>query len=184
MELVVEISSKREVLTKKILLRRLDNSITSLDIYARAFPETPNLILFQFTETSPKSHALLTQMIQTFRVEIQRLKPYLNKPGKELLDQIVYDNALETRIKNLPNGINQLDIVSEARISQLIQLFPCLTNSELAICSFLSLKMTIDEIYSLTGKTSNCLRISFHRILHKTNLSSGKELIRILESMK
>ena len=183
MDLVLEISSKREVLTKKILLRRQDNNIICVDIYARSFPETPNLILFQFTETSPKSHALLTQMIQAFRLEIQRLKPYLNKPGKELLEQIVSDNGLESQTKDLPNRKNQLDIVREERINQLIQLFPELTNNELAICGFLSLKMTIDEIASLTGKTSNCLRVSFHRILRKTNMNSGKELLRKLENI-
>lgn len=184
MELVVEISSKSEVLIKKILLRRLDNSIICVDVFARSFPETPNLILFQFTETSPKIHALLIQMIHAFRVEIQRLKPYLNKPGKELLEQIVNDNALETKVKDLPNGKNQLDIISEERIAQFIQLFPELTNSELAICAFLSLKMTIDEIASLTGKTSNCLRVSFHRILRKTKMNSGKELLRKLENIQ
>lgn len=183
MELLIEISSKKEVLTKKILLRKLDNSIVCVDIYARSFPEMPNLILVQFTETSPKSHALLTQMIQAFRLEIQRLKPYLNKPGKELLEQIVSDNSLENKTKNLPNKKNHLDIVSEERITQLVQLFPELTESELAICAFLSLKMTIDEIANLTGKTSNCLRVSFHRILRKTNMNSGKELLRKLESV-
>lgn len=184
LELVVEISSKSEVLTKKMLLRRMDSSIICVDIYARSFPETTNFILFQFTETSPKIHALLIQMIHAFRVEIQRLKPYLNKPGKELLEQIVSDNALETKVKDLPNGKNLLDIISEERIAQFIQLFPELTNSELAICAFLSLKMTIDEIASLTGKTSNCLRVSFHRILRKTNISSGKELLRKLENIQ
>ena len=183
MELVVEISLKSEVLTKKILLRKLDNSIICVDMYARLFPETPNLILFQFTETSPKIHALLTQMIQTFRVEIQRLKPYLNKPGKELLEQIINDNALEAKVNDLPSGTNHLDIVSEERINLLIQLFPELTNSELATCAFLSLKMTIDEISNLTGKTSNCLRVSFHRILRKTNMNSGKEFLRKLEAL-
>lgn len=183
MELIVEIGSKKEVLTKKILLRRLDNSVICVDIYARSFPETPNLILFQFTETSPKSHVLLTQMIHAFRIEIQRLKPYLNKPGKELLEQIVSDNSLESKTKDFPNKKNHLHIVREERITQLIQLFPQLTNSELAICGFLSLKMTIDEIASLTGKTSNCLRVSFHRILRKTNMNSGKELLRKLENI-
>lgn len=183
MELVVEISSINEVLTKKILLRRLDNSILCVDIYARTFPETPNLILFQFTETSPKIHALLTQMIQAFRVEIQRLKPYLNKPGKELLEQIIIDNALEDKVKDLSSGKNLFDIVSQERITQLINLFPELTNSELTICAFLSIKMTIDEIASLTSKTSNCLRVSFHRILRKTNMNSGKEFLRKLEAL-
>jgi len=183
-ELIEEICSSKNVITKQILLRRLDNSIACVNISACTFPDSPNLILLQFTVASLKSHTLLTQMIQTFRVEIQRLKPYLNKPGKELLDQIVTNNALETRIKDFPNGINQLDIFNEERVLQLTNLFPELTNNELTICIFLSLKVTIDEIASLTGKTSNCLRVSFHRILHKTNLSSGKELLRKLESIK
>jgi len=59
-----------------------------------------------------------------------------------------------------------------------------LTNSELTLCGFLSLKMTIEEIASLTGKTGNSLRVAFHRMLLKTGFSTGKDFLRKLESFK
>ena len=67
--------------------------------------------------------------------------------------------------------------------NHLLQLFPLLTDYEISICGLLSLKLSFEEIASITGKTSNSLRVTFHRLLKKTNFTSGKELLRKLESI-
>jgi hypothetical protein len=183
-DLIKVISKNTELISREILLRRFDKTIASVDITANTFPDNPNYILIQFTESHPQSQTNLIQLSQIYRREAQRLKPYLNKPGKILLEEIIINNMPEEVTGNKPTRNNQLDVVGEERIEQLTKMFPEFSNNELILCGYLSLKMSTDDISNLTGKTSNSLRVSFHRILKKTSFSSGKEFLRKLESLK
>jgi len=183
-DLIKIISKNTELISREILLRRFDKTITSVDITAAVLPENPNQILVQFTESHPQSQANLTQLSHAFRREAHRLKPYLNKPGKNLLEEIISnDLPEEITTTNKPSRNNQLDVVGEERIEQLTYMFPEFSNNEIILCGYLSLKMSIDDIANLTGKTPNSLRVSFHRILKRTDFATGKEFIRKLESL-
>jgi len=184
MDYISELLKSKKPTDRKALLRRLDNSIVYVDIVACVFPDKQNFVLLQFSETSLQNQTLLTQLIKSFRQEIIRLKPYLNKPGKELLQQIIKDDVLEGVINNKSTQTIQLEVVRDERITQLVRMFPELTNGELALCGFLSLRMSMDEIASVTSKTPNSLRVTFHRIVRKLNLNSGKELIKRLETIQ
>jgi len=184
MEFIAELFKSKKPTDRKALLRRQDNSIVYVDIIACVFPNKQNFILFQFSETSQQNQTLLTQLIKSFRLEIASLKPYLNKPGKEILQQIIKDDILEGIVNNKSTQSIQLEVVRDERISQLMRMFPELTNGELALCGFLSLRMTMDEIAGVTSKTPNSLRVTFHRIVRKLNLNSGKELIKRLETIQ
>lgn len=183
-ELIELIRKSPEPVNREVLLRRFDKTISSVDLTACLLPDNPNFMLVQFSESQPKNQAILTELSQIFRRETQRLKPYLNKPGKVLLDEIIVSNVLESVIPNKPTRIDQLKVAGEERINQLTKMFPSFSNNELIFCGFLSQRMSIEEISALTGKTPNCLRVSFHRILGKTNFSSGKELLRKIESIQ
>ncbi|HJV78241.1 MAG TPA: PAS domain-containing protein [Paludibacter sp.] len=183
-DLIKIISKNAELMSREILLRRFDKTIISVDMTANTFPDDPNYILIQFTGSHPQSQTNLSQFSQMFRREAQRLKPYLNKPGKILLEEIIISNMLEEIISNKPTRNNPLDVVGEERIEQLTKMFPEFSKNELILCGYLSLKMSMDDISNLTGKTSNSLRVSFHRVLKKTSFSSGKEFLRKLESLK
>src|ERR1035437_1335828 len=171
-ELIKLISKSKEPIDREILLRRFDKTIGSVDMIANVFPENPNFILVQFAESHPQSQAILTELSMAFRHEVQRLKPYLNKPGKKLMEEIIVNDFLEDVIKNKPSRINQIEVVGEERINQLTKAFPESSNNELILCGYLSLKMSIDDIATITGKTSNSLRVLFHRVLNKTNFST------------
>ena len=177
------ISKNTELISREILLRRFDQTITSVDITASMLPDSPNHILIQFTESHPQSQANLSILSQAFHREVQRLRPYLNKPGKNLLDEIVANDLFDEIKSNKFSRSNQLHIVGEDRIIELTTLFPEFSNNELVFCGYLSLNMSVDDISNLTGKTSNSLRVSFHRILKKTSFSSGKEFLRKLQSL-
>ena len=183
-DLFDELRSKKEILSRKILLRKQDNSIACVNLFARLINIEPSYVLIQFTDISPKTLVLLTEVFQTLRQEVLSLKPYLNNPGKELLKEILSNNSFDGFIDNKSKQKNQLEVIGEERISNIVRLFPQLTYAETKFCSFLSLKLTIDEIACITGKTSNALRVSFHRILRKTEYLTGKELLRKLESIR
>ena len=181
---IQEIVSSKINFEKVILIRRFDKSISYVNIFAQYFKSDFEGIILQFTDISAKTIAFLTEKVRILRNEISSLKPYLNKPGKEFLENIIN--------KDLQSGINenntkekkQFDLLENNKTNQLIQLFPTLTDYEISICGLLSLKLSFEEIASITGKTSNSLRVLFHRILHKTNFTSGKDLLRKLESIK
>ena len=115
------------------------------------------------------------------KLSILRLKPYLNKPGRELLNQILENNDVEEKLKKYKVSKSNPDYVPKDRLDKIHYLFPAFTNQELTLCGFLSLNLTIDEVAALTGKTPNCLRVLFHRLLLKTEYSSGKDFIRNLK---
>lgn len=183
-KLIQETSKCNGFVSKKLLLRRFDKTIACIDTTTLIFPENENYILFQFTDNSHQIQHFFTQLALEFRNEILRLKPYLNKPGKELLEEIIGNEKLDGIINNKPFRNRQFDLIHEKRIIQLKGLFPDLSNSELALCSFLSLKMSIEEIATITGKTSNSLRVAYHRILRKTNFENGKDFLNEIENFK
>ncbi len=178
-----EILLKKELVIKKMLLRKFDKSITCVNLFARSFDEESDYILIQFTDVSPKTHTLLTEMVHSWHREMILLKPYLNKPGKEILENILRNNSVEGFCDCNSKQTSPHEVIREERMAFIQQMIPGLTKSELTFCGFLSLKMSVEEVALITGKTSNSLRVSFHRILKKTNFPHGKELLRKLESI-
>jgi hypothetical protein len=178
-ELFRQIYKSSESINKEILIRRFDKTISGIDLHACPFPGNADYILIQFYEKNTTNQIHIRELSQAFSREAQRLKPYLNKPGKNILEEIVTSDFSEGQnTKNKP-----VVIISKERMEQLTALFPEFSSNELSLCGYLSLKMSIDEIASLMGKTPNCLRVSFHRILKKTSFSTGKEFQRKLESI-
>lgn len=184
LEIINQIAIEYVPTSSKFLIRKLDKTIANVDVEFAMFPNYENFILLQFTDNSHQSQAVFEDLISSFRNDTLQLKPYLNKPGKELLNKIIYNEKLEGIIKNKPSRARHLEIVQRQRIVQLSVMFPEFSKIELAFCGFLSLKLTIEEIANITGKTSNSLRVAFHRILGKTKYSNGKELLSKLESLK
>jgi len=184
MDMIKAISRNTDLISREILLRRFDKTISSVDMTAGALPDNPNFILVQFTESHAQSQAMLDQLSQAYKREAQRLRPYLNKPGRNLLDEIILNDMLEEVIANKFIRPAKPEVVSEERLDLLTDMFPGFSNMELLLCGYLSLKMSIDDISNLTGKTPNSLRVTFHRILKKTTFANGKEFLRKLESLK
>lgn len=174
----------KQLVNKKLLLRRFDKTIACIDINALIFPDNEGFILIQFADNSHQIQHFFAELALEFRSETLRLKPYLNKPGKELLAEIINNDKLEGIINNKPFRSNLFDVVQENRFKQLTGLFPDLSSGELMLCSFLSLKLSIDEIATITGKTSNSLRVAFHRILRKLNVDNSKDFLTLIEHLK
>lgn len=183
-ELIDSLRKGNNVIDREILLRKFDKSIASVDLNACEFPDNSKNILIQFKDSYLQNHLVLEDLSSTFKKEALKLKPYLNKPGKEILDKIIISNFLDEIAKNKPNSIDQVKIVGEKRLKQITDLFPQLSNSEIILCGYFSLKLSVENISHLTRKSPNCLRVAFHRILKKTHLKSGKDLIRTLQYLQ
>ena len=119
-----------------------------------------------------------------FKREAQRLKPYLNKPGKGILEEILITDLADSIINGGTTSMKkQTDIIGTNKMLKLAECFPDFSNNELVICGYLSLKMTIDEIAGVTGKSSNSLRVSYHRLLRKSSFKNSKEFLKLIETL-
>lgn len=181
--LIQQIESSKTNFEKIILIKRFDKSVSFVNIFAQYFKSDFEGIILQFTDVTAKTIAFLTEKVRILKNEISTLRPYLNKPGKEFLENIVSKDFQSGVTENNSKQKIQFDLLDSNKTNQLAQLLPGLTSYEISICGLLSLKLGFEEIASITGKTSNSLRVTFHRLLKKTNYSSGKDLLRKLESI-
>lgn len=172
-----------EVLNKVILIRRFDRSIAGVDIHACLFPDNSHHLLLQFHDKIDNNQTYIFEMSNMFKREAQRIKPYLNKPGKRILEEILITDLADSIINGKPSIKKQTDIIGNNKMLKLAELFPCFSNNELVICGYLSLKMSILEISGLTSKSSNSLRVILHRMLRKTEFETSKDFLRLLENL-
>lgn len=184
LETIKEISITKRNVKKKTLLRKFDRTIACIDIEIASLPNKSDFFLIQFLDNSHESHSIFIDLVHCFKNDIAQLKPYLNKPGKELLEQIINNKNLEGIINNTPLRNQQMDLIQQERILKFSEMFPKLTNGELQLCAYLSLKISNEEIAKITGKTSNSIRVAFHRIVGKTDYSNGKDLLMMIQSLK
>lgn len=111
-----------------------------------------------------------------FLSKMKKLSPFLNNKGKELLDNII--ESEEEICANLSHYEDEEIIVRE-----LNKKMGWLTESETRIAALLTLGFSTKEINRYTGYTSNKIRVNIHRICKKLNLSSRKELSKMLIEM-
>ena len=180
--LINDVNETNANVEKNLLIRRFDNSVVSATVFAKYFKSDFQGIILQFIPVSSKTNAFVSEKLRNIRNDITLLKPYLNKPGKEILEKIITNNLSENISSYYLTSKNHLNIIPSTTFEKISQLFPEFTNSELNLCSLLSMKLSIEEIAAITGKTSNSIRVSFHRLLKKTDLQNGKELLRKLET--
>ena len=183
-DLIEKIKANKDLINRKTLLRRFDKSIACVDMSVCLFPDDSKNLLIQFTETPSQSYTILTELSQAYKHEVLKLKPYLNKAGKDLLDQLIVSDILEGVLNNKPKREKQIEIIRDEKIKKLAEMHPILTEGDLRFCGYLALNMTIDEIANVTGKTTNSLRVVLHRIIVKINLSKTQELRKLLNSIE
>jgi len=183
-DIIGEILNTGAVIKRKILLRRFDKTIACVDAEIAKFPKTDNYWIIQFLDNSHDSHIMFTEIVTCLKNEIIQLKPYLNKPGKDLLEQIVRNDKFDGILKNEPLHYKKMDLIRREKLHSIAELWPELSIGEMELCAYLSLKMTFDEIAKISGKTPNSLRVAYHRIVGKTDFLNGKELLKKLQNMK
>jgi len=167
------IITQKELVNQDILLVRFDKTIASVTMCAKVLPDINETIFVQFNENlEPCANKQTDPLDIAFFAEVQKLKPYLNKPGQNLLQSI-----------SDKHKIKHNDIYNE-RKSLFIQTFPELSNTELNLCVLISFNISMEEIALILDKTPNALRVNIHRITQKLNLSSRTELFQSLATIK
>lgn len=180
-ELLSNSKKTGKTVSKELFFRRFDKTISGATVGVHAIPENPSLFLIIFHPTAPQNEVYVQELAQSFKKEAQKFRPYLNKPGKLMLDELLADDITTNLHSTKPSNRYSSIIIGQDRLQIIRSLFPNFSDKELNLCAFLSLKMSIDEIAGATGSTPNSLRVLLHRILPKTNFTDTKEFIRFLE---
>lgn len=170
--LLNKIISQQEVSDQEILLRRFDNTIAGVNMCAFVLPDKTKSIFVQFNETVERdTHHQSAPFDIALLGEIQRLKPYLNKAGQNLLQTI--SDKHKFKHNNIYNE----------RMSRIVQLYPELSASETNLCVCISLNIPTSEISRILGKTPNAIRVSIHRIEKKLHKTSRTELFKTIAAI-
>lgn len=159
---------------QKVLLKAMDGRIVEKTTDITLLCREKGLILFQNHGSIECSFPLIDRA-KVLLVDLRKLLPYLNKAGKDLLDQIC-----DTQKHQLEKcyELARVKYISQ----QLTEQFPELTNAELYLCSLILLGFSTREITSLGGFTSNAIRVNIYRLCQKYGVSSRDELFLLLKS--
>lgn len=180
-ELLLSARKTNNTASKELFFRRFDKTISGATVNAHIVPEHPSLYLIIFQQISPQNEVYAQELAQAFKKEAQKLRPYLNKPGKLMLEELLADDITSSLHSAKPSNRYSSVIIGQDRLQKLSTLFPHFSDKELNLCALLSLKMSIDEIAAATGSTSNSLRVLLHRIVAKTEYTETKDFVRSLE---
>lgn len=165
-----------------------EGSIKNLSLFVKIFDGGFDIRIFNISLISKEKELMLFQNYGAFKeqqffmekidkliIDFEKLRPYLNKNGKEILEQIIERQKDDLMfLKQSPN------IDGIARNIEMKNLN--LTESEILICSLLYLGFSTKEKVKLTGFTANKIRVNIHRICKKLNFSSREELVDFLKN--
>lgn len=174
-DIIRDLNRNEKVVNRKILVRFKFNEITIIELTACYIKPLREKVFIHFSDISTLDKKFYTNLASHYKQEIQKLKPYLNKAGQEVQNQILTKDFLEEALIKTPSINNRIELIHEQRLAELSKLFPELTTNELIICSLLSLKLSYEEISEITKKTSNSLRVAFHRILTKLKFDTAHD---------
>jgi hypothetical protein len=85
-----------------------------------------------------KNDGMFDKKVKILINEINSLKPYLNKPGKEFLEDIINKDLQFGIIENSTKEKKKFNQLEINKTNQLLQLFLFITNYETGICRLLS----------------------------------------------
>lgn len=173
-KLVEDVFSGKGIVTQLIPMLDFEKNITFRTISLKILSPTDKLFIVQST---PNVHIdnLISNKFAELLSNIKRLKPYLNREGKLILEDLYISNM---NILNNENLYVYLELLSK----QLLQFFPILTYKEILVSAYITLGFSTKEITSISGITPNSLRVHIYNICQKLKLSSRDELIQLLKS--
>lgn len=163
---VVNLNGKHEIINYS--LRKIENSSHG------------NITIIHFNKASEKYTAASISSLYSTMEEIIKLKPYLNKTGKKMLDDILnkYHKNDESQILTLDDLVyyeKELRIIQKA--------YPLLSHREVILCGLLVNDMDSQDIATITNRSLDAVFVTIHRINKKLNIENKKLLISKLRDL-
>lgn len=136
--------------------------------------------IIHFSKASDKYLVASISSLYSIRDEIVKLKPFLNRSGKTILDSIMKKYFREETNQQLTLD----DLVYYEKELRIIQnAFPILSNREVILCGLLVNDMDSKDIASITNRTLDSVFVTIHRINKKLDLLNKKQLVDTLKEL-
>lgn len=132
-----------------------------------------------FTKASEKYSVASISALYSVKEDLAKLKPYLNRTGKQL-----HESIMNKYFREENQQLTLDDLVYYEKELRIIQkAFPTLSHREVILCGLLANDMDTKDIATITNRTLDSVFVTIHRINKKLNLLNKKELIDTLKDL-
>ncbi len=176
--IIANFQDKQAVIRKIALIKKSNIETEIFEISVQNIAGQPEYRIMCLNPINENSKLVLEHLSQTLVKDIQGLRPYLNKAGKEKLDQITKIKTQNKALHAMENMRNE--IIHNERISELLKLYPNLSPNEIDLCVYLSMRLNYKQIASINSKSETAIRVSVHRMLKKMQLNTLNDLLNIM----
>lgn len=182
-ESIFELLQYHKVIVDKGLIKTQKADTQLFEFKMTILSEGNEIFVVIFNQLQLKNELIRLEIEQIFSTELNTLKPYLNKSGKELVEKKIRTNKLSTIFESELRHQNSTNITDLETIDRIRLQFPFFTTNEVNIAYFLSMGASINQIATITEKNANTIRVMAHRMLSKTTFNSTSELKNVLKSI-
>lgn len=143
-------------------------------------PVYGKISIIHFSKASEKYSVASISSLYSIKDEVAKLKPYLNRTGKNLHESIMKKYFREESNQQLTLD----DLVYYEKELRIIQkAFPLLSHREVILCGLLVNDMESKDIASITNRTLDSVFVTIHRINKKLDLLNKKHLVDTLKDL-
>lgn len=180
---LLELFRFHKVIIDKAIVKTKKSDIQTFEFKATILSESNELYLFIFNNLASKNDLIKLEIDHAFSTEINELKPYLNKTGKELVEKKITDNKLTQIFESEVKSHQPTNLIDLNQLNKISSVYPNFSNNEQKIAYFLSIEASINQIATITGKTANTIRVMIHRMKSKANVNSTSELAKCIKKI-
>ncbi len=143
-------------------------------------PVLGRIAILHFSKASEKYSVASISSLYSIKDEVAKLKPYLNRTGKMMLDALMKKYFREESNQHLTLD----DLVYYEKELRIIQkAYPSLSHREVILCGLLVNDMDTKDIASITNRTLDSVFVTIHRINKKLDIVNKKHLVDTLKEL-
>jgi len=170
--IIQELKTGKIIRNKVYQLKYPDSDSVLISFSACMLNGLQNVFLFQFFELSSLSEIPKPKQTQKGSKVLQNINLIQENRHKSDMHELFVDQAIKNHMFKKYLDEDKIDILSRK--------YPFLMYPELIICGLIALRLSTDEIATLTGKSLNSIYVLKNKIFKKFDLSSSKELSKML----
>jgi len=142
-------------------------------------PSLGKIIIIHFSKASEKYAVAALSSLYSIKDEIIKLRPYLNRTGQKMLQNLITKYFRE---ENQQLTLNDL-VYYEKELRLIQKAFPSLSFREVVLCSLLVHDMESQDIASITNRSLDAVFVTIHRINRKLAIVNKKRLVDTLKQV-
>jgi DNA-binding CsgD family transcriptional regulator len=174
--IIKEIQSGIVVSNKKLVIRKLDKSVSLVEFFAHPLCGVKDMYLFLFFELNHSNTIKLEVMSKAKLTGANSSIQKVNADETKHLNSIIHKRYIG---KLIPGPLYN-EFLDQSFMLKISKKYPQLSESDIVVCGLISLRKSTSEIAIIINKTENCTRVITHRIVHRLNLSTRRELFHKL----